>query len=360
MRVHSPRALLPRGSPHVLALAPLWGRVTPTPWPEPSFADDLVHSDVFVAEDDPAAADVAIFPEDWKHAQQAPDGRARAEALLDRARTAGTPAAFFWASDATGPFPWRDAYVFRPSLFRSRRRRREFGLPGFHEDLVQRVEGLPVRRWRSTPTVGFCGYAVADPRPAGLLARGRRLVGDARRSLAVRAGLPLRADIFVRQAALARLDGATEVRSNLVVRDEYNGVETADDPVRWHALREEYVANMLESDYVLCVRGHGNYSYRFYEALCLGRIPVFVDTDCVLPYDFAIDWASHGLWLRRTDVPVLPQRIAAYHAALGPERFEELQHANRRLWKEWLSPFGFFSHFALHFAHTNVTNSLRF
>lgn len=32
---------------------------------------------------------------------------------------------------------------------------------------------------------------------------------------------------------------------------------------------------MTGSDYVLCTRGNGNYSIRFYEALCRGRIPVF-------------------------------------------------------------------------------------
>ena len=35
---------------------------------------------------------------------------------------------------------------------------------------------------------------------------------------------------------------------------------------------------MLASPYILCVRGAGNYSARFYEALALGRIPVLVNT----------------------------------------------------------------------------------
>ena len=50
----------------------------------------------------------------------------------------------------------------------------------------------------------------------------------------------------------------------------------------------EYKAHMLRSTYIVCPRGTENYSFRIYEALNLGRIPVIIDTDTVLP-DF-IDW----------------------------------------------------------------------
>jgi hypothetical protein len=106
---------------------------------------------------------------------------------------------------------------------------------------------------------------------------------------------------------------------------------------------------MIASDYVLCARGTGNYSYRLYEALSLGRIPVFVDTDCVLPYDFAIDWPSYGVWIDRRSVKHIGERVAEFHAGLSDEGFMELQRRCRLLWEEYLSPLGFFSKFRLHF-----------
>ena len=55
-------------------------------------------------------------------------------------------------------------------------------------------------------------------------------------------------------------------------------------------LRFEFIRNILSSDYTLCFRGSGNYSLRFYETLCLGRIPLFINTDCKLPFEDEINW----------------------------------------------------------------------
>ena len=106
---------------------------------------------------------------------------------------------------------------------------------------------------------------------------------------------------------------------------------------------------MVGSDYVLCIRGAGNFSYRLYETLSCGRIPVFVDTDCVLPYERWIDWPSLGVWLPEKDLPRIAERVAAFHELLSPTEFRERQRACRRLWEEWLSPVGFFANFYRHF-----------
>lgn len=51
---------------------------------------------------------------------------------------------------------------------------------------------------------------------------------------------------------------------------------------------ENYQTHMLNHTYSLCVRGFENFSFRFYEALSYGRVPVLIDTDTVLPPN--IDW----------------------------------------------------------------------
>ena len=100
---------------------------------------------------------------------------------------------------------------------------------------------------------------------------------------------------------------------------------------------------MMDSDYVLCSRGFGNYSYRLYESLACGRIPVFVDTDCVLPYDFVIDWKRYCVWVDQSDLDSIPDRVAEFHDDLSPQQFEDLQLECRRLWEKWLAPEGFFA-----------------
>jgi hypothetical protein len=353
LRVYSSREYLPEGSPHVVALYSLWGPAAPLPWPEPDFADAFVASNVFVPAE-LGAADIAVFPQDWKHTIQDADGLERATSFIEAARAAGTRPVFFWASDSDAAFPFADAFVFRPSLFRSRRREHEFALPGFHEDLLRHTGGaLRLRPWQSRPTLGFAGYAPPPPVISGTGAHLRHAVGNARRAAAIRAGRPLGDDIFVRRRALDVLSAQDGVGTNIVLRDEQTGLAAFFphyDPDLWSRLRAEYVANMLDSDYVLCTRGNGNYSYRLTEALSLGRIPVFVDTDCVLPYDFTIDWPGHGLWLGRRDVPSIAARILDFHARLTPDEFADLQRRGRALWEEYLSPLGYFSNFGRHFS----------
>jgi hypothetical protein len=109
------------------------------------------------------------------------------------------------------------------------------------------------------------------------------------------------------------------------------------------------VRSIVDSDYVLCARGIGNWSYRLYETLSLGRIPVFIDTDCVLPYDFAINWRDYCVWITRSEVSTIGERVAEFHESLSENDFVERQHACRKLWEDYVSPQGFFSNLYRHF-----------
>ena len=73
--------------------------------------------------------------------------------------------------------------------------------------------------------------------------------------------------------------------TNIVLRPSFYGGAAGGDPDAQLQARTGYVENLVASDYVLCARGAGNFSYRLYETLSCGRIPVFVDTDCVLPHE---------------------------------------------------------------------------
>src|SRR5262249_13879124 len=144
------------------------------------------------------------------------------------------------------------AVVFRTSIYRSRRRPGEFAQPAWSEDFVERYAGgaLPVRKKAAKPTVGFCGLVPGGTR----FLRLRRASEE----------LPLR------RRALLRLRRTKGVRTELRLRTEFVGGAVRDgttDAQRMQRVRREYVENMLQSDYVLCVRGAGNFSYRLYETL---------------------------------------------------------------------------------------------
>jgi hypothetical protein len=157
---------------------------------------------------------------------------------------------------------------------------------------------------------------------------------------------------YARAESIEAVSRSSFVRSNFILRDAwFNGAFEGDgiDASLLRRSRRQYVENMFESDYILCTRGKGNYSIRFYETLSSGRIPVFVNTDCVLPFEEWIDWKQYCVWVEEEDISRLPERIAEFHEGLSAGEFKDRQRACRRLWETWLSPFGFFKNLRRYF-----------
>jgi Exostosin family len=298
-------------------------------------------------------SDVAVLPFDWEFTTWSAATLDLALAFATRAQEADKPMVIFYESDVLMEVPVENSLVFGASMYRSRRTPRDFALPGWTEDLLTKYRGgkLDVRRKRPRPTVGFCGYAP----PLGMPLGKAKIKENVRwilnrtgtiRYMRVRA-LP---GSYARVQALRRIQRSPHVDTNFVVRPFIMGTSIT-NPIAPEIVlptRHEFLQNLVESDYVLCVRGWGNYSHRLYETLACGRIPLFIDTDCVLPFDFAIDWKRFCVWVDQTDLRSVADRVAEFHASISGEEFEELQVACRRLWEEWLSPEAFFANFYRH------------
>ncbi len=196
---------------------------------------------------------------------------------------------------------------------------------------------LTLRPWSPEPSVGFCGQGGRSPRAeAALLARklqqrGRRL---ARRDLAHPE--PLASHLALRRRVLDRLASTPGVRTDFVIHDRYRaGVTDAAalaDPL--HDSKRRFFENVRGTDYTVCVRGGGNFSNRLYEVLCMGRIPIIVDSDMRLPYEDEVDWPSMGVWVPADDVEAIGRRVLEFHRTLGPEGFTALQQRSRAWWLE--------------------------
>jgi hypothetical protein len=296
-------------------------------------------------------ADFAILPVAWENALGDEQAKNLALRFAEAARQAGKRVVVFFWSDSDEPVPIENAFVFRTSFYRTKRKVNEFAQPSWSEDFVQRYLGsqLPLRPKREKPRVGFCGYAG----PQGLSAR-HRVAGALSwglRSLGISKTVPNQG-AKIRAKAMRILSRSPMVETNFVVRDAFLGGGVAGGKLHYetlHRARRAYVQNMVDSDYVLCARGAGNFSYRLYETLSCGRIPLFIDSDCVLPYDWLIDWKQHSVWVDASDLGEVAKRVAAFHEALSPQAFRDLQVACRKLWDDWLSPEAFFANFHRHF-----------
>jgi hypothetical protein len=355
LRVFSDRSYLPEGVDHVVMLYPFWGKNPEDPRAPESGRFDRYTAlgGSFFEMHSLAEADVTVMPAPWERVVYNRTARDLAERFGEKAEQAGKQTVVFFCSDADEEVPIDNSIIFRTSFYRSRRKPNEFALPGWSEDLLERYlgGGLPERPKRLKPVVGFCGHA-EEPSFKWKLARAFRGAASFM-GLRDSEGLPLKPGFAIRAAALRVLAKCPEIETNFLVRESFlGGVKLPDgrrDLARMRQVRLEFVQNMVDSDYILCTRGSGNFSYRLYETLCCGRIPVIVDTDCVLPYDFAIDWKKFSVWVEESEIPWIGEMVAEFHRNLSPGQFIDLQHQCRKLWEQWLSPEGFFAHFRLHF-----------
>lgn len=333
LKIYSDRALVPPEGSHVVMLSPFWGKNPEDP-ADPSSG----RFDRYVAVGPELfglvpleSADLAVFPTEWS-----PSLEPVVERFVAAAKEAAKPTAVFVGGDEHQQLPHDDPLVFQASLNHSRRLPNEFAQPAWSEDFVTAHLGglLPVRSKKATPVVGFCGLA---PRSRGLRARLRSHPSHT----------------SIRAKALRLLREHNGVDTNFVERERFLGGAISRgqlDPGAIRRVRDEYVRNMVESDYILCSRGAGNFSYRLYETLCCGRIPIFVDTDSVLPYDFAVDWRDYCVWVDESELESIGDRVVTFHEELAEHEFVERQRECRRFWEEYLAPEGFFGRFHEHLA----------
>ena len=352
LNLYSDKSFLPPGKDHVAMLSPFWGNHPETPNdPFKGWLDRYAETgNQFFRMTSLDEADLAILPAPWSHVVETAEGRSLAKQFAATARAAGKQTVVFFNSDSTEDVSLDDSLVFRTSLYRSRRKPTEFALPAWSEDLVAtHLHGkLPLRPKGDRATVGFCGFA-APLFQSWLRNFARWGAGVA----GLRKGVT---DPFVspghaiRLRAMRALTKTPEIDTNFVVRDVFFGVAVggATNGDQIHDLRQEYLRNILDSDYTLCVRGVGNFSYRLYETLSCGRIPVFVDTDCLLPYDSVIDWKKYCVYIGENEISQIGEKVAEFHASLSSGEFEQLQRDCRKLWEDFISPEGFFRNFHRH------------
>jgi hypothetical protein len=228
----------------------------------------------------------------------------------------------------------------RMSGFRSQLSDRNKGLPVAISDQFQRIfkkEEIIPNPKLNIPAISFCGHASFS-----LTKKIKEKLIFGRENLKRFFQNPLRKDwepyfasAFERAKLMKTLEENPLVKTNFIYRNQYRaGAKSAEDLEKTTV---EYYENILNSDYVLCLRGAGNFSVRLYETLMMGRIPIFVNTDCILPFEDKINWKNHVVWVEWKDRKNIATIVSDFHKKITNEDFINLQINNRKLWKETLS-----------------------
>jgi hypothetical protein len=295
----------------------------------------------FQVVDNLAQGDLAVLPMTWNHYLKH-GVMSQARDFVNAARRVGRPILSYVSGDegVTVPAEFDDVYVVRVSGFRSEKRQRQVAQPVFFEDPLKRYPELesydrPVGA-EPRPMIGFCGQSSVN-----LMKLGVDVVRGCCRNIQFHLGYrqeepqPVYPPTFLRARAMKVLAASPLLKTRFISRARYRGGAT-DDEMRERTSREFY-ENIAETDYTLCVRGGGNFSKRFYETLAMGRIPVLVDTDCLLPFEPDLHWDDYIVRVSRDDLKSLPRRIAGHFASLNKAGLEEQKRKCRQMWSEWLS-----------------------
>ncbi len=305
----------------------------------------------------PTEADLVILPRVWSY--YATQGKlAESMTIAAEADRAGKSVLIWHTGDLNPIVPFRNHFVLANAVERSTRRKNWYVAPRFIEDpLPTFSQGrLVVREKASRPVVGFCGYASIT-----LI----KLTYSILYNLKFRAEYALGRSLYepppiipatvLRAKALKKLASDHRVETSFVIRSRYKaGAYRAD---RSHQTVVDYYNNLLGTDYTVCVRGYGNWSVRLYETLACGRIPIFIDTDCTLPFDRTIDWKRYCVWVPESDVKHASDYVIKFHDRLSSADFRALQQECRNLWETRLTLRGFLSHLEDYWGEPTLRNS---
>lgn len=246
-----------------------------------------------------------------------------------------------WHSGDLVPImPFDGAQVFLPGMLRSKAEANQIACPAFIDD-PQPIWGNSrtlIREKQDKPKVGFCGYGSIDPlKFAWSILAGLKLnIASSLKKYDFNQ-VPIVPATSLRARALRNLESHPDIETCFLIRDKHTTAKRSKIVSNGASATEVFYSNIYETDYTLCLRGFGNWSYRFYETLACGRIPIFVDTDCVLPLSSKIDWRRFCVWIDSSERHRIGEKVFDFHSALSPTDFVELQKACRRLWREHFS-----------------------
>ncbi len=255
--------------------------------------------------------------------------------FLDLAKKYSKQFVIFDYSDIDREIPIKGAVIFRTSLYSFNRKENEFSLPPVVEDLGSNY-GVTYREKSDKPTVGFVGWASLLNTVEYLkyfyknfLVTLRALAVFDSRILVKKKG------IYFRKKAINSFEGREDVTTNFILRKSFSG-HANDILLDPRIAREDFVRNVTNSDFTLSPKGDGNYSLRFFDTLSLGRIPVLIDTFCVLPMEEKINYDEFIVRVNYKDIEKTPGIIKSFYDGLSSEEFKAKQMKARQIFEDFL------------------------
>lgn len=101
--------------------------------------------------------------------------------------------------------------------------------------------------------------------------------------------------------------------------------------------RELFINALRKSFLTLCPAGTGKNSIRFFETLSMGRIPVLISDNCVLPFENEINYDDFIIRIDEKDAGVSSQIIEKWLTENSFEQIKEKCKKARSVWEEYFT-----------------------
>ena len=285
----------------------------------------------------PEDADAIILPHNFRIISN--EARQYISHWADVAENCGKPIYTFAFNDLNdGEVFDSRVKVFRLSVYRSTMREQDIVVP----TTAEQFEFVP-RQKSSRPVVSFCGFAgFKTPRAwLGYWVKNMQWNIKSLGSPLIRAR---KQGVYWRRKMIAACERSSLVKNNFIIRRSFSGaLRTIELPPE--KARKQFVENLRESDFVLAPKGDGNYSNRFLEALSMGRIPVLVDTDAVLPLEDLIDYSKIVVRVPMNQVHRTPELIHEFYDGLSNQEWQERQKLAHETFIKYLRQDQFFRYY---------------
>jgi hypothetical protein len=207
-----------------------------------------------------------------------------------------------------GYLPESIGYNFKNNLFKTKKFKNEFSLTSLSEE---RVPDKPFIPYVGRCSVGFCGAS----------------------------------DRFNREKYLNDLKNSDIETSFIIKNGPKWGTSSYEECVNEQITKQiqedsvsAFYKNISETLFTLCIRGWGNYSYRFCQTICMGRIPILIDTDCVLPFEEIFNY--NNFIVRITPDQNIVNAVTEFYKSKN-NNLVDIQQQLFSFGNEYLTPVGF-------------------
>lgn len=240
--------------------------------------------------------------------------------------------------DSSEPIRVTHGIILRTSQYKTALQKNEIIVPPFVEDLGEQYGVYLLEKTDRNPVVGFAGWSgfKSNLRYIKYLIKLLYTFG------------PRRQGIYFRRKIIAHLKKSPHIATNFALRNSFSAHKN-DIEDRPEKIRQEYVDILKKSDFALSVRGDGNYSLRFFEILSLGRIPLYVDTDTVLPLEHSIPYDSCMVRINYKNIPSAGEMVREKWVNMNNDEYVRMQQKCREIFTDWLIPAKFYAYLFRHF-----------